>query len=260
MSVEDVLSGKARWAVIVGDCLEILPTLPAYPFVLITDPPYGIDLGKPGPGRGRGGSHGLRFESYASYDDTYEAFVAEVVPALNVALGASVRGAVFTGPHVNEQKKADAIGGVYCPAGKGRHLWGFKTFLPVLLYGKAPELNLGAKFGTTLVSSETPDRTCNDHPVPKPIGWMTWLVQLASRRGDVILDPFAGSGTTGVAALRLGRRFIGIERDPKYAAIARERLAAESADSTPHAARAGQIPMFGATRNEASKCSAGNPT
>jgi DNA modification methylase len=44
--------------------------------------------------------------------------------------------------------------------------------------------------------------------------------------GDLILDPFAGSGTTGVAAIRLGRRFIGWERDPKYHAIAVKRLTA----------------------------------
>ena len=62
--------------------------------------------------------------------------------------------------------------------------------------------------------------------------------------GDLILDPFAGSGTTGVAALRLGRRCILIEKDPKYAALCRERMTAEESSSTLQAKRAGQEPLF----------------
>jgi len=53
---------------------------------------------------------------------------------------------------------------------------------------------------------------------------MEILVRLFSDRGALILDPFAGSGTTGVAALRLGRRFLGWEMNPEYAALARKRL------------------------------------
>lgn len=83
------------------------------------------------------------------------------------------------------------------------------------------------------------------HTTQKPIPLMLALVADFTDEGDIILDPFAGSGSTGVAALRLGRRFIGIERDPKYAAVARERLAAEASGSTLQAARAGQVPLFG---------------
>lgn len=64
-----------------------------------------------------------------------------------------------------------------------------------------------------------------DHPCPKPLPLMEQLVSDFSDPGDLILDPFAGSGTTGVAAIRLGRRFVGWERDPKYHAIATKRLA-----------------------------------
>ena len=53
---------------------------------------------------------------------------------------------------------------------------------------------------------------------------MDRLVRLFSDENELILDPFAGSGTTGVAALRNGRRFVGFERDPKYHAIATKRL------------------------------------
>lgn len=63
----------------------------------------------------------------------------------------------------------------------------------------------------------------NDHPTVKSIALMRWLVRLVSQRGHVILDTFAGSGTTGVAALAEGRRVILVEREPRYAEIARQR-------------------------------------
>ncbi len=85
----------------------------------------------------------------------------------------------------------------------------------------------------------------NGHPVAKPLDWMLWSVRLASRAGDTILDPFMGSGTTGVAAIRLGRNFIGIEKDANYCQIARERLTAEQEGSTLAARKQGQLALFG---------------
>ncbi len=64
------------------------------------------------------------------------------------------------------------------------------------------------------------------HMTEKPLPLMESLIRDFTDPGDLILDPFAGSGTTGVAAIRLGRRFIGWERDPKYHAIALKRLTA----------------------------------
>ncbi len=83
------------------------------------------------------------------------------------------------------------------------------------------------------------------HTTQKPIDLLIELVGLFTDRDDVILDPFAGSGTTGVAALRLGRRAILIERDPTYAQTCRERMMAEECDSTLGALRAGQLPLGG---------------
>ena len=63
------------------------------------------------------------------------------------------------------------------------------------------------------------------HQTQKPLALMEILVRLFSERGELILDPFAGSGTTGVAAIRLGRRFVGWEMNSAYAEMARRRLA-----------------------------------
>jgi DNA modification methylase len=66
-----------------------------------------------------------------------------------------------------------------------------------------------------------------DHPTQKPLAVLSLLIALTTVAGETVLDPFAGSGSTGVAAVRLGRTAHLIERDPGYAALARERLAAE---------------------------------
>jgi site-specific DNA-methyltransferase (adenine-specific)/modification methylase len=63
-----------------------------------------------------------------------------------------------------------------------------------------------------------------DHPTQKPIGVMKWAIGHLPEPSSTILDPFMGSGTTGVAAVQMGRKFIGIEREPKYFAIACSRI------------------------------------
>lgn len=65
-----------------------------------------------------------------------------------------------------------------------------------------------------------------DHPTPKQPAVTEWLVERASKLGGVVLDPFMGSGTTGVAAVKLGRKFVGIEIEPKYFDIACKRIKA----------------------------------
>lgn len=204
-----------------GDCREVMASWPECRRVdaLITDPPYGVELGST---KGAGGAHGLSLEAYEGYADTYENYVAQIVPALKAALAVSSRGAVFIGPHIHELPKFDALGGVYCSAATGRHQWGFKNFLPVLFYGTYPDLHKGAQHPTVIASNETAEK--NGHPVPKPVGWMNWLVSLTTRRGEVALDPFMGSGTTGAACVQLGRKFIGIERESKYFDIACRRI------------------------------------
>lgn len=206
-----------------GDCLEILPTLDAGSVdAVVTDPPYGLDLGVANDRR-QDRSH-LGKKSYASYQDTYENFVGQIVPRLNACLDLVDRAAVFSGPHLQEQRKASAIGGVYHPSAIGRTSWGFKNFLPVLFYGKAPDLNNGHY---PIVHKSTATAPKVNHPCPKPLEWMLWLIKHATRPGETIFDPFMGSGTTGIACERLGRNFIGCEIDPGYFAIAQKRIAAE---------------------------------
>ena len=62
------------------------------------------------------------------------------------------------------------------------------------------------------------------HPNQKPLPLMQWCIERVSDPGDIILDPFMGSGTTGVACANLGRKFIGIEIEPKYFDIACRRI------------------------------------
>jgi len=203
-----------------GDCMDILPTLGKVDAV-ITDPPYGVGLGShKGAAETRSGL--LVKQGYESYDDTIENFAAVVVPAIVLALSKAERGLVFCSDKGAWLLPAPAaLGGVFMPAACGRNAWGYQSLAHALLYGKAPDLHLGAK-ATAIRSSESADK--NGHPCPKPTGWMSWAVGLASRPLETALDPFMGSGTTGVACVQLGRKFIGIEREPKYFEIACRRI------------------------------------
>lgn len=65
----------------------------------------------------------------------------------------------------------------------------------------------------------------NMHPTVKPVDLMRWLCRLVTPPGGLILDPFCGSGSTGVAAVAEGFEFVGIEKEPEYVEIARRRIA-----------------------------------
>ena len=85
--------------------------------------------------------------------------------------------------------------------------------------------NGGGKAGLFIHSrAHTQGRTTRVHPTEKPVALMKELVRLFTNPGDVILDPFMGSGSTGVAAIELGRRFVGIEKDPVYYETATQRI------------------------------------
>jgi site-specific DNA-methyltransferase (adenine-specific) len=84
------------------------------------------------------------------------------------------------------------------------------------------------------------------HPTEKPVSLMIELIDLFTNVNDTILDPFMGSGTTGVAAIQIGRKFIGIEREPKYFDIACKRIeqASKQVDMFIEPTKHIQEPMF----------------
>ena len=67
------------------------------------------------------------------------------------------------------------------------------------------------------------EKSCTKHPTQKPLGLLSRIVLASTKPGVWILDPFAGSSTTGIAANLLGRRFLGIEREEEFAAISKAR-------------------------------------
>lgn len=89
----------------------------------------------------------------------------------------------------------------------------------------------GRKEGSAGLKSPRAGKTsdaANFHPTVKPVDLMAYLIKLVTPRGGVVLDPFLGSGTTAIAAERLGHPWIGIELSPEYAALAEKRIAAET--------------------------------
>lgn len=215
--VETIAEGVTLYQ---GDCRDVIPTLEKVDAV-VTDPPYGVNLGSH-RGANDHRSSVLTKAGYETYDDSPENFRSIVVPAVTDALKIATRGAVFmAGTTAWGLPTPDAVGGIYIPSAMGRNPWGFSSVQHCLFYGSAPDLHKGAK-ATAIYSTETADK--NGHPCPKPLGWMQWVIDLATRRGELVLDPFMGSGTTGVAAVKLGRRFVGIEIEPKYFAIACKRI------------------------------------
>lgn len=84
------------------------------------------------------------------------------------------------------------------------------------------ERNAGLAVPSLFTPEDAP--ASNEHPTVKPVDLMRWLVRMVTPPGGIVLDPFTGSGTTGVAAALEGMDFVGIERDPLYAATARARV------------------------------------
>jgi DNA modification methylase len=201
-----------------GDCLDVLPTLEAGSVdAVVTDPPYGVNLTE------RVTKHTTRTAS-TSYGDDDIAF-EDVLLRVEAAIKVAPTSVITPGNRrLMSYPKADDIGCVFFPNGAGCGPFGFTLFNPVLYYGKnVTKFRIPSSVSATHWFSDNVD-----HPCPKPLKWMLWMVSKASETaGDTVLDPFMGSGTTGVACVRTGRKFIGIEKEPKYFDIAVKRIEAE---------------------------------
>jgi DNA modification methylase len=121
--------------------------------------------------------------------------------------------------------KPDDVGIWYNPASTNRGRWGFSFANAfIFFYGNDPH-NVGRGMRPNSLSGACDPVDDIDHPCPKPLLFTKWLVGRASAGGgETVLDPFMGSGTTGVACMNLGRKFIGIEIEPKYFDIACKRI------------------------------------
>lgn len=208
-----------------ADCRELLPKLTAD--VVITDPPYGVGLvTKTSDYRGsRNFDGGKSLKASVLYRDDPEhvrSLIRETFPVMRAIANRVV---VFSGVRMMwEYPPPDSVGAVYAPNGAGLTRWGFQVVHPILYYGSDPFLADGRGSRPNGFRTEQPNGETIDHPCPKPRRWMTWAVERASRPGELILDPFAGSGTTLVAAKECGRRAIGIEVEERYCEIAARRL------------------------------------
>jgi DNA modification methylase len=191
-----------------ADCLDVLPTLEAGSVdAVVTDPPYGMgDLLT----RAATGSRWKRNFEQGPLAWDREAPAALVRKWLEIATDAIVWGGQF----------------FELPPARGWLVWN-----KIIRNWSSSECELA------WTSVEQPNRAFDyshgqlahenkQHPTQKPLPLMEWCLGFVPN-ADTIADPFMGSGTTGVACVRLGRKFLGVEKEPKYFEIAKRRIIAE---------------------------------
>ena len=186
-----------------GDCMDILPTLDKVDAV-ITDPPYGINF------------------KYESHDDNlkdWENLINITLPMMKTISKFVVMPACQIKRLGWWYKNHEPDWLICWHKGSHGHLAsiGFNDWEPHVCFGKPPRM-MHDYFS---MAGGWDD---NGHPCPKPLRYADWLVDRSTKANNTVLDPFMGSGTTGVAAIQLGRKFIGIEREPKYFEIACKRI------------------------------------
>lgn len=188
-----------------GDCMDILPSLTGIDAV-ITDPPYGIGFAAQPTTGGR-----KRGQEAETWDDA---------PAENVlSLSTLAPLCVIWG------------GNYYpLPCTRGWLMWRKPDAPPSMAHGELAWTNLDQNLRVIdwSIAATNPERV--GHPTQKPVRVMSWsMEQVGVPENALVLDPYMGSGTTAIACIRTGRRFIGIERDPSHFATALARIKAELA-------------------------------
>jgi site-specific DNA-methyltransferase (adenine-specific) len=240
------------WQMHLGDCRDVLPTIGPVDHV-ITDPPYSdwVHAQEKKAGKRRDGSRRLsaidfdsitpeimeavgaaiaacvtRWALVFSDAESNAAWRAALAPMRHIRVGAWLK--PDASPQFSGDRPSAAFELIQVSHGPGRCRW-----------------NGGGGRGVWAHGVERDERY---HATPKPLSLMQELVTLFTDPDETVVDAFAGGASTGVACLRLGRRFIGIERDPKYFEVACARLRAEQDGLSLRAARAGQTPLFGVER------------
>jgi site-specific DNA-methyltransferase (adenine-specific) len=220
MTDSPVIIGNAQlW---LGDCRDILPTLGRVDHVF-SDPPYGVEethgshLSGVKLRDGRAAGQAISFEGITQ--EQLQAFAAQWV-------GMASRWVVFSceWKHAHSLPHLIRLGIWRKPDGApqftgDRPGTGWEAVAICHKEGRK-RWNGGGKHAVWTV----PKGVGDGHPTQKPVPLLREWVADFTDPGETILDPFMGSGTTGVAAVQMGRRFIGIEREPKYFDIACRRI------------------------------------
>jgi site-specific DNA-methyltransferase (adenine-specific)/modification methylase len=197
MSFESVQIGTAT--LYRGDCMEVLPTLGRFDAV-ITDPPYGIGKINQGGGRPE------HFKETLNWDlSTPQKML------LDLCLSKAQISIVWGGNYFE------------LPPSRCWLSWVKPDAVPSMANIEMAwtNINQNAKHISCSIAQTNPERVA--HPTQKPLKVMVFSIEQAGNP-QTILDPFMGSGTTGVAAIQLGRKFTGIEREAKYFDIACKRI------------------------------------
>lgn len=222
--------GRVRngWEICEGDALALLRALPRNSVdAVITDPPYNVgkDYGS-GPKADRREGYeawlGAVLDECARVSRDAVVFFPGTVNILRIAevlRDTRLRPVRLLGWHKREYAGDKWNGG---PA---------MCWEPIVWASKQERPNYNKIFGWRgrdflAVDSTHGDPWAKRHPCPKPQPVMDWLVSLFSPVDGKVLDPFAGTGTTGAACMALGRSFLGFELNPDYCELARERIGA----------------------------------
>ena len=195
-----------------GDCLDVLPSLTGVDAV-ITDPPYGIALT----------SHGTLFRGMKPIAGDGDQSVGLAVLEACGSRGWPV--AAFSDPDLPwpfecRQRLVWDKGPAVGIGGDRATCWKFTWEL--LQVGKFKTVHGGRD--EAVLRFPVTSKDFKDHPAAKPVSLMRYLVRKLTLPGGTVLDPFMGSGSTGVACLKEGRQFIGCELDPTHYATALKRL------------------------------------
>lgn len=186
-----------------GDCMDILPTLDKVDAV-ITDPPYGIKRFEKGFGTTRFKGHGVDKDGLLWDKSPEKAFFD-----LLLSKGEN---SIIWGANNFE-----------LPTSEYFLVWDKQQTVSNFASAELAYTNIKIPAKVFRFSIHQHNQIQKDHPTQKPIDLMAWCIDFVPK-AKIILDPFMGSGTTGVAAIQMGRKFIGIEREPKYFDIACKRI------------------------------------